>query len=238
MAGLLAGCAQVPPDAGQAPHDPHEAFNRHMWAFNDALDRAVLKPVAKGYVAVTNEPVRDAVSNAVDNLGEPDNALNNLLQGKGKAGVESTFRFLVNSTFGIAGLFDVASWIGMERRPEDFGQTLAVWGAGEGSYWVLPFLGPTTTRDVWRYPVGWGLDPATYLYWDEDWWLGAAHTVVEVVDGRARLLEVEDQVRGATMDEYIAVREAYLSMRRNAVRDGEVSEEEELGGLTPLNFEE
>ena len=126
----------------------------------------------------------------------------------------------------------------MERRPEDFGQTLAVWGAGEGSYWVLPFLGPTTTRDVWRYPVQWGLTPTTYLYWDEDWWLGAAHTVVTAVDGRARLLEVEDQVRGATMDEYIAVREAYLSMRRNAVRDGEVSEEEELGGLTPLNFEE
>lgn len=238
MAGLLAGCAQVPPDAGQTPHDPHEAFNRHMWAFNDALDRAVLKPVAEGYVAVTNEPVRDAVSNAVDNLLEPNNAVNNLLQGKGKAGVESTFRFLVNSTFGIAGLFDVASWIGMERRPEDFGQTLAVWGAGGGSYWVLPFLGPTTTRDVWRYPVQWGLTPTTYLYWDEDWWLGAAHTVVTAVDGRARLLEVEDQVRGATMDEYIAVREAYLSMRRNAVRDGEVSEEEELGGLTPLNFEE
>ena len=138
MAGLLAGCAQVPPDAGQTPHDPHEAFNRHMWAFNDALDRAVLKPVAEGYVAVTNEPVRDAVSNAVDNLLEPNNAVNNLLQGKGKAGVESTFRFLVNSTFGIAGLFDVASWIGMERRPEDFGQTLAVWGAIPCSGGSLP----------------------------------------------------------------------------------------------------
>lgn len=238
LLALTAGCAQIPPNAGQTPQDPHEVFNRHMWVFNDALDRAILKPVAQGYVSITNEPVRDAVSNSVDNLLELDNTVNNLLQGKGKAGVESGFRFLVNSTFGIVGLFDVASWIGMERHEEDFGQTLAVWGAEPGAYWVLPFLGPSTTRDVWRYPVQWALTPTTYLYWDEDWWIGAAHTAVTVVDGRARLLEVEEQIRGATVDDYIAVREAYLNMRRNAVYDGNVPEEEALESLTPLNFEE
>ena len=144
---LLAGCAQVPPNAGENPSDPYERVNRNIYAFNDSIDRAVFRPVAETYVEWTPEWVRTRVSNVVDNLGDPGNAVNNTLQGKVDRGIESLMRFLVNSTFGIAGIFDVADEIGLKRHSEDFGQTLGVWGVGSGSYLVLPILGPSSTRD-------------------------------------------------------------------------------------------
>ncbi len=236
-ASMLAGCAQIPADAGRNPADPYERFNRHVWAFNDAVDRAVAKPVAEAYVEWTPEFVRRRVSSAVDNLYEPNNALNNILQGKIDDGVSSIFRFLVNSTFGIAGMFDVASVIGMEPKPEDFGQTLGVWGVSSGSYLVLPFLGPSSTRDLARYPVQFAASPLTYALWDEDWWISAGITTVVFIDGRARLLKFED-LRKNVFDDYVAVREVYLASRENAVRDGVAPEgEEALGGLAPLDFD-
>ncbi len=145
-------------------------------------------------------------------------------------------RFLVNSTFGIAGLFDVASEIGLEKAPEDFGQTLGVWGVGEGSYLVLPVLGPSSTRDWTRYPAGWATSPTTWALWDEDWYWSAGLWVVDGLDTRARLLELE-KFRESTVDEYAAVRDAYLAARRRAVADGEAMDaEEELETLTPLDF--
>ena len=137
---LLAGCAQVPPNAGENPSDPYERVNRNIYAFNDSIDRALFRPVAETYVEWTPEWVRTRVSNVVDNLGDPGNAVNNTLQGKVDRGIESLMRFLVNSTFGIAGIFDVADEIGLKRHSEDFGQTLGVWGVGSGSYLVLPIL--------------------------------------------------------------------------------------------------
>ena len=233
---LLAGCAEVPPNAGENPADPYEAFNRNVYAFNDALDRAVAKPVAKAYVEWTPDFVQTGVSNAMDNLGEPTNTVNNLLQGKADAGIGTLFRFLVNSTFGIAGLFDVASEIGLEKAPEDFGQTLGVWGVESGSYLVMPVLGPTSTRDVTRYPVGWATAPMTWALWNEDWYWGAGLWLVDGIDARARLLELE-KFRESTVDEYAAVRDAYLAARRRAVADGEAMDaEEELETLTPLDF--
>lgn len=110
---VLAGCAQVPPNAGENPADPYEAMNRHVYAFNDSIDRAVLKPVAKGYKAVTPEIVQTGVSNATDNLFSPSHAVNNVLQGKVSDGIGQGFRFLVNSTFGLQGLIDVADMIGL-----------------------------------------------------------------------------------------------------------------------------
>ena len=235
---LAAGCAQVPPDAGQNPADPFEKFNRNMWAFNDAIDRAVLKPVATAYVDWVPEIVRNRVTNMTDNLFEPSNALNNTLQGKVDDGITSVFRFLINSTFGIVGMFDVAEKIGMQRHEEDFGQTLGVWGVPSGPYLVLPFMGPSSVRDVTRYAEEFGTSPLTYAFWDEDWWIGASFTVVAVIDGRAQLLQLEN-IRESTIDEYVAVRDAYLKMRANLVRDGEaLDEEEELEQLTPLEFDE
>ena len=193
---LLAGCAQVPPNAGENPSDPYERVNRNIYAFNDSIDRAVFRPVAETYVEWTPEWVRTRVSNVVDNLGDPGNAVNNTLQGKVDRGIESLMRFLVNSTFGIAGIFDVADEIGLKRHSEDFGQTLGVWGVGSGSYLVLPILGPSSTR--------------------------------------ARLMKL-DALRASTIDEYAAVRDAYLAKRASDVRDGAVEDEaEELQMLTPL----
>ena len=233
---FLAGCAQVPPNAGENPVAPYEAFNRNVYAFNDALDRAVAKPVTEAYVAWTPGFVQTGVSNAMDNLGEPTNTVNNLLQGKTDKGISTFFRFLVNSTFGIAGLFDVASEIGLEKAPEDFGQTLGVWGVGEGSYLVLPVLGPSSTRDWTRYPAGWATSPTTWALWDENWYWSAGLWVVDGLDTRARLLELE-KFRESTVDEYAAVRDAYLAARRRAVADGEAMDaEEELETLTPLDF--
>lgn len=236
---LLAGCAvSVPPDAGQNPADPYESFNRHMYAFNTTLDRYVAKPVAQAYVDWTPSFLRDRVHSAVDNLFEPSRALNNTLQGKIDDGVSSAFRFLINTTFGIAGLVDVASWIEIESKPEDFGQTLGKWGVPPGPYIVLPFLGPSTARDVSRYVEEVGTNPVTYAFWNENWWLSSSLTVVGLVDKRAELLKLET-IRQSTLDEYVAVREAYLSARENAIRDGEPQdEEEELQSLTPLDFDD
>lgn len=231
---VLSGCAQVPPNAGDNPADPYEVANRHIYAFNDALDRAVLKPVAQGYRKVTPDIVEDGVSNVFDNLFAPSHALNNTLQGKAGDGVGQAFRFLVNSTFGVFGIFDVASCIGIEKKPEDFGQTLAVWGVDQGSYLVLPLLGPSSTRDVWRYPEEIATNPTTYLFWNEDWWAGWTLTALGVVDTRARLLKLED-LRAGTLDEYTAVRDAYLANRRRLVADGGVDDpNDELDALTPL----
>ena len=236
---LLAGCAQVPLDAGQTPEDPYESFNRQMFAFNDNLDRAVLTPVTKGYRWVVPEKGREGVSNVVNNLGEPNNALNNFLQGKVSEGITSTFRFLLNTTLGVGGIFDVATWVGMERAPEDFGQTLGVWGVGEGPYLVLPLLGPSSGRDVFRWPVSAATDPMTYVLWDEDWYWRVGYAGIEAVDLRSRMMDAGlDDMRANVVDEYVAVRNAYRQQRRHAIADGAQSGEEELESLTPLSFDD
>ena len=235
---LLSGCAQLPPGAQPNPADPWEGVNRNVHGFNSALDRMVLKPVAEAYAEWTPEAVRTGVSNALDNLGDPGNALNNTLQGKPGKGLKCVFRFLVNSTFGIAGLFDVATRIGIEPAPEDFGQTLGVWGVPQGPYLELPFLGPSTVRDVSRYPVSWATDPMAYVLNGEDWYWDAAYVAVDGVNARAKLLPLE-AMRSSTVDEYAAIRDAYLAARENAVRDGEKPDaEEELQTLTPLSFDD
>ena len=236
---LMAGCAQVPPDAGSNPEDPYESFNRQMFYVNDQLDRKVLKPVTTGYRWLVPEYARDRVSDALSNLSEPTTAANSFLQGKGGDGVTSVFRFLVNSTFGIAGIFDVAEMIGMPKKPEDFGQTLGVWGVGEGSYLVLPLLGPSGTRDMFRYPFAVATDAGTYLLHNEDWYAAVALAGVAAVDMRSEMMDKGlDDMRGNILDEYVAVRDAYRQQRRHEIADGNVSEEETLETLTPLSFDD
>src|SRR5689334_19303494 len=138
----LSACATT--QAVDLNADPYEDFNRQMFAFNDGLDKAVLEPVAKGYRAVTNEPVREGVSNFVSNLGEPVTFANEVLQGKLPQAAGTVGRFLLNTTIGVAGIFNPAQSFGIERTNEDFGQTLGVWGVASGPYLVLPFLGSTT----------------------------------------------------------------------------------------------
>lgn len=218
---LLVACAQQPKVVDE--RDPWEGFNRTMFAFNDAADTYVLRPVAKGYVAVTPDPVRQGVSNVFYNLLEVRNVFNDVLQGKFSEAGKDTGRFLINSTLGVAGLFDVASHMGMLRSDgEDFGQTLAVWGVPDGPYLVLPLFGPRTLRDAAGTPVDWVTDPKTYI--------GHTQTSLEVklaelVDTRASLLALEQDIGS---DKYTLYRDIYLQRREYLIKDGEV--EDSFGG--------
>ena len=146
---LLAGCTIAKPRTD----DPLEKFNRKVYAFNDAMDKAVIRPVAVGYRKVTNPPVRRSVSDFFTNIRMPITVANDLLQARPKQALQSTGRFLVNLTLGLGGFFDPASQLGLPLEDNDFGVTLARWGVPDGDYLVLPFIGPTTVRDVWRMPV-------------------------------------------------------------------------------------
>jgi len=217
LALLLGGCASVttPP----SPQDPYERYNRAVYRFNDAVDRAILKPVATGYQKVMPQPVDDSVTNFFSNLDDVVVTLNDLLQGKPKQAASDLSRLVWNSTVGIAGLFDVASHFGLAKHNEDFGQTLGKWGLGPGPYLVLPFLGPSTLRDTAALPVDWVSDPI-YYYYPEDkngyWKIKTLY----YVDKRADLLRASRLVEQAALDEYVFIREAYLQRRQSQVYDG------------------
>lgn len=213
---LLAACASVPPGAGQSPRDPLEGFNRQVFAFNDAIDRAAVRPVARAYVDYVPEGVRNCFGNFVANLREPSNAVNNLLQGKPQAAAASGVRLVLNTTFGIAGCFDVAGRAGLARRPEDFGQTLGVWGLRQGPYLVLPLFGPSTVRDTTGLGVETFLDPNFYLNEPVAAW-GLAGG--RLVNQRAELLPA-DKLLETALDPYLAMRDAYFQRRRSLVYDG------------------
>lgn len=198
-------------------NDPWEPWNRKVFAFNDGVDRMVLKPVAKGYRAITPDPVERSVSHFVSNVGEVNNVFNSTLQGRIGNAVHSTGRFLVNSTVGILGLFDVATGLGLEHRPADFGQTLSVWGVGQGPFVVLPLLGPSTARAGAGTVVD-GFASLTYAFNDyEEVW---AVTGLGAVNTRAQLLNAEELLSG---DKYIFTRNAYLQ-RRQYFLSGEISD--------------
>jgi len=232
---LTSGCASVstPPP----PNDPFERYNRTMYRFNDTLDRAVLKPVAKGYQKVVPQPVDDSVTNFFSNLDDVVVTLNDLLQGKARQAGSDLSRLVWNSTVGIGGLFDVASHLGLPKHNEDFGQTLGKWGVGPGPYLVLPFFGPSTVRDTAALPVDWESDPL-YHYYDVDangyWKLKTLY----YVDKRADLLRASRILEQAALDEYVFMREAYLQRRQNLVYDGNPPQpdfelfDEESGGDT------
>lgn len=210
---LVQSCAQVPVETKE---DPWEGFNRSMFIFNDAVDGAVLKPVAEGYKAITPNLVQKGVSNFFSNLGEIGNIANNLLQGKWDETASSTFRFLINSTAGWFGIFDVASEMGLKQYDEDFGQTLGYWGVSSGPYLVLPFLGSSTVRDGSGLVVQYAyLDDKEILNLDNDETLGLL--ALDVIQTRASYLSAEGMIVG---DRYSFVRDVYLQSRAHAVYDG------------------
>ena len=159
---VLAGCASVPPDAGTNPEDPWEKMNRQTFMMNTVLDEFVMRPIAKGYVNVVPEPVRTGVTNVFVNLGEPSNVVNNALQGKSEDALASVFRFLINTTFGLGGIFDVAGTVGNQpERREGFGPTLPGWGGPRGAHFVISFLGASARTGGARGVVGcFGQPPA------------------------------------------------------------------------------
>lgn len=215
IALTLSACAHNSP---YEPQDPLESINRPIYSFNMTADRYVLRPVAKGYVSVVPSPVRTGISNFFDNLFYPTVIVNDLLQGKFVQATRDTGRFVLNSTYGLAGFLDPATLVGLEENDEDLGQTLGRWGVGDGWYLMLPFLGPTTNRDlVGRVGDNW-TDPLQYADSVSDWErIGLVG--VNIVDVRSRLLDFDD-VLEQQFDPYVFVRTAYLQRRINAVYDG------------------
>ncbi len=222
---LTAGCASVP--GPKDPRDPFEGFNRSMYKFNDAIDRGFLKPVAKGYQAITPDAVDKGVTNVFSNLGDVWVIANDLLQFKFGQALSDTGRFLINSTIGIYGIFDVATHIGLKKHNEDFGQTLGHWGVGPGPYLVLPILGPSTVRDT----TGLVVETTQWNKYDEvadDNDEENLLIFIDTIDRRADLLSASRVLDKVALDPYIFLRESYLQKRAALVRDGKPPEEDPL----------
>ncbi len=207
----------------EQPSDPWQGFNRKVYAFNDFADRWVLKPVAKGYKAVTPRIVRRGVGNFFSNLTYPLVAVNQFLQGKFHLGASDTGRFIVNTTLGIGGLFDPATGAGLRQHEEDFGQTFARWGVASGPFIVLPFLGPSTVRDGFGSAVNYAAQPVRYVIEDEK--TRYALAALYFIDTRASLLDAEQLMGG---DKYTFMRDAYLQRRDFLIHDGEVGDDDFL----------
>lgn len=207
------------------PRDPYEKLNRQVFEFNDKLDANVLKPVAETYQKVVPSMVRSGVSNVLGNLGDAWSAVNQLLQGKpGQAG-EMTMRVITNTVFGIGGLFDQATELGLERHSEDFGQTLGRWGVPPGPYIVLPLLGASTARDTVATPVDLYASLDTQLVSGTSATVGVS--VLKVVNTRANLLGASQLLDEVALDRYSFLRDAYLARRRSQVYDGNPPDDDE-----------
>lgn len=222
---LLAGCATTRPSTqGEAetdPIDPYENFNRKSYDLTDILDRKILEPIANVYMDYVPLPMQRSVGNFYDNLGYPNVIVNDFLQGKVRQGFGDTLRFVVNSTIGLAGLFDMASPMGFPQHDEDFGQTLGVWGVDATTYIFIPLLGPSSNRDVSGIPVS---VATNVLLWTGIYLIGAPVTMplgaLDVIQKRARLsgpMQLRDE---AALDPYLFVRDGYLQQRKHLIYDG------------------
>jgi phospholipid-binding lipoprotein MlaA len=217
MALLLTACASIPPGSTADPRDPFERYNRAMFSFNKAVDDKVLKPVATGYTDVIPDLIRTAIGNFFGNIGDVWTAVNNYLQGKPREGTSDVARVVLNSTFGIVGLIDVATPAGLVQHEEDFGQTLGVWGVKSGPYLILPILGSSTVRDGLARPVDLYADPITQI---DSAGVENSLRAMRLVDDRATLLYSTRMMEDAALDPYLFVRDAYLQRRESRVRDG------------------
>lgn len=217
---LLSGCAT------NANKDPLEGINRGIYKFNDVADKAVIKPVATAYKAVTPTPIRKGINNFFSNLASITTILNDLLQFKFASAFTDAGRFVINSTFGIAGIFDVASMDKVAIHKEDFGQTLGFWGVGNGAYLVLPLLGPSSLRDVTGLVFDTSTtDPVNYVHNIGEVRLHNQIRIAQLIDKRTDLLVASDLVDEASLDPYAFMRDAYLQRRASLVQDGYVSQD-------------
>ena len=211
MAGLASGCATGP---DRKPGDPLEPMNRQIFRFNDALDRTIAQPIAKGYQKVTPQPLRQAISNFFSNLGDLSNAANNLLQLNITDATEDVMRFAFNSTFGLGGLIDWATPAGLPKHHEDFGLTLGHWGVPSGPYLVLPLFGPSSFRDSLGFAVDFRFNVMTYLkpgVRNPMW-------IAQFISARSDLLGASDLLQAAALDKYSFVRDAFTQQRASLLR--------------------
>ncbi|SHK40954.1 phospholipid-binding lipoprotein MlaA [Roseomonas rosea] len=227
LGGALSGCATRPPaddpealEEFRATNDPIEPWNRAMYDVHQAIDTVVLRPVAVAYRAVLPQPVRTGVSNVLSNLRSPVIALNDALQGETQRFGTTLGRFLLNTTLGVGGIFDVASDLGLPPHTEDFGQTFAMAGVEEGPYLFIPLLGPSNPRDLLGFAAGIAADPFTYLTFgnrdlaDTLYLIRAGATVVST---RESLLDTLDDVQRTSLDPYATLRSAYRQQRAREI---------------------
>jgi phospholipid-binding lipoprotein MlaA len=205
------------PVAHAETSDPLEPINRGIYGFNDAVDRAVLRPVAKGYEKAVPSPVRSCITNFFANLGDIWSSINSFLQGNAHQGINSAGRVMLNSTLGVFGCFDLATGQGVPRVREDFGQTLAVWGVGPGPYLVLPLLGPSTLRDTIALPIDMAADPIGTI---DHTRTRNATRALDIIDTRANLLPASKLVDDVALDPYSFVRDGYLQRRQDLIFNG------------------
>ncbi|MBV8617501.1 MAG: VacJ family lipoprotein [Curvibacter sp.] len=225
---LMTGCATGP---GKNPRDPIEPFNRDMSRFNDAVDSAILKPVATGYREVTPSLVRTGVNNFFSNLGEVWSLFNNVLQLDLKGSADTALRFGINTIYGLGGLLDIASDLQIEQHKQDFGQTLARYGVPTGPYIVLPLLGPSTLRDTLALPVIFKGDVVTRI---NDVPTRNSLYALRLVSIRSNLLGASQVLDEAALDKYSFTRDVYLQLRDNEQRNGKHSKsEDDDGGALP-----
>tara|TARA_B100000401_G_scaffold337224_1_gene235865 strand:- start:81 stop:866 length:786 start_codon:yes stop_codon:yes gene_type:complete len=209
-------------------YDPFEPVNRAIFSFNNVADRVVLEPVAKGYKKLPS-PIQSGISNFLSNLRAPLVVVNQLLQGQGENAIQSSGRFIINSTVGLLGIFDVAEKIGIEEKEEDFGQTLATWGVGDGFYIVLPLFGPSNIRDTSGMLITMVTDPINaYAVSEGEAWLVPMRTAANAVDQRSKIIDEVNALRDNSVDYYAAVRSSYYQNRKAAIANVDDSE------LTPL----
>ena len=221
----LTACATTAQDqTATTVYDPLENWNRGVYAFNEEVDKAVLEPVAKGYREVTNEPVRQGVSNFLSNLNQPVVFANTVLQGKPIASIDTAARFVLNTTAGVGGVFDLASMIDIPKHREDFGQTLGVWGVPNGPYLMLPVAGPSNLRDTAGLGVNAALNPLNYAEFEGDTEFRITTGVVGAIAARESLIESIDVLRDQP-EPYIALRRNYTQQREAAIRDGREQED-------------
>lgn len=221
---ILQGCATTAKNNDQDldPIDPHEKANRVSYDITDRVDRAVFEPLANTYIDYVPDAAQRSVGNFYDNLAYPNVALNSFLQGKVRQGFQDTLRFAINSSIGLLGLFDMATHMGLEKHDEDFGQTLGVWGVDTGSYLFIPFLGPSSERDVSNIPVGIATNVLFYAGLVVSATFTAPLTLLGAIDKRARLsgpMRVRDE---AALDPYLFVRAASLQQREFLIHDGKL----------------
>lgn len=226
MVGTMPAIAQkiITPQQTQAAdaNDPFEGVNRVFFELNDALDGAILRPIAIVYRTVLPDYGRQRIRNVLDNIDAPITLANDVLQGEGKRAGNTFMRFAINTTFGVAGIWDVATDWGFPYHDEDFGQTLAVWGLEEGPYFYFPILGPSNPRDTVGRVVDVGFDPLTYVQWGDDEWVPVARVALNVIDLRSRNIETLDEIERASVDYYASVRSLYRQVRNDAIRNGEL----------------
>ncbi len=205
--------------------DPWENLNRGTFVFNQKFDKYLLAPLAKGYRAVFPAEIRTGVRNFLSNLSEPWSSINSALQGNFKNTGNTLARFVINSTLGILGIFDVATEVGFEKQKEDFGQTLAVHGVGPGPYLILPFLGPSTVRDALGKVTSLYADPVTLALErnnkDEWLWIGMA---IKGIDFREQNLEKIDNLNATSVDFYATLKSLYLERRSSMIRNQNIDD--------------